>query len=320
MTNSPSPQAVSLRECPFCGGEAEIIHLDDGDNAGGSCVCCTSCQASGNVEFGRKENFVENWNRRASPADGVVVPRGEVTDEWADRFCEAINWSPDGQECKVVEGEMRCVTFRQIAKGHILAAIATGPDAASPALAATSVDPRLIEWGYPSTEEAIVHLGQLIEDQAAFDGLAATSVNLGAQNGPTVSDPSEYDECLASGGGEVPEGMMTLRDELIDKADELEMMDARGEIWGLEEVWEIMRRAATALTPPSADADKLVIAREALEPFAKIAGDYLTGGLRADLQARAPCLIRKFEPKDFFRARQALAALSATPGEVKGGA
>ena len=59
--------AGDLKPCPFCGGEAEIIHLDDGDNAGGSCVCCTKCQASGNVEFGRKENFVENWNRRAHP-------------------------------------------------------------------------------------------------------------------------------------------------------------------------------------------------------------------------------------------------------------
>lgn len=60
--------AGELKPCPFCGGEAEIIHLDDGDNAGGSCVCCTKCQASGNVEFGRKENFVDNWNRRAHPS------------------------------------------------------------------------------------------------------------------------------------------------------------------------------------------------------------------------------------------------------------
>ncbi|WP_404415416.1 Lar family restriction alleviation protein [Brevundimonas vesicularis] len=78
--------AGELKPCPFCGGEAEIIHLDDGDNAGGSCVCCTKCQASGNVEFGRKENFVDNWNRRAHPspppaadADRVRELEGEVT-------------------------------------------------------------------------------------------------------------------------------------------------------------------------------------------------------------------------------------------------
>lgn len=190
MTNSPTPQAVSLAPCPFCGGEAEIIHLDDGDNAGGSCVCCTACQASGNVEFGRKENFVENWNRRASPADGVVVPRDDVTDEWADRFCEAINWSPDGQECKVVEGEMRCVTFRQIAKGHILAAIATGPEAASPALSATS------------------GCGEAERLAAVLD-----------------KSPAEIRRALAN-------------------------LEAKGLI---------------VATPPSADADKLLIAREALE-------------------------------------------------------
>lgn len=57
-----------LLPCPFCGGDAEIVHIEDGENAGGRCVCCTRCMASGNVDFGRKENFVANWNRRALPA------------------------------------------------------------------------------------------------------------------------------------------------------------------------------------------------------------------------------------------------------------
>lgn len=34
-----------------------------------------------------------------------------------------------------------------------------------------AIDPRLIEWGYTSTDEAITHLGKLLDDQAAFDGL-----------------------------------------------------------------------------------------------------------------------------------------------------
>lgn len=55
----------ALLPCPFCGGDAEIVHIEDGENEGGSCVCCTVCQASGNVEFERKENFISNWNRRA---------------------------------------------------------------------------------------------------------------------------------------------------------------------------------------------------------------------------------------------------------------
>ena len=62
-----------LKPCPFCGGAAEIVNIDDGENAGGSCVCCTRCMASGNVEFGRKENFVSNWNRR----DPAVLARAE---------------------------------------------------------------------------------------------------------------------------------------------------------------------------------------------------------------------------------------------------
>ena len=54
-----------LKPCPFCGAEAEVIDIEEGENAGGSCVCCTRCQASSNVEFGFKENFVSNWDRRA---------------------------------------------------------------------------------------------------------------------------------------------------------------------------------------------------------------------------------------------------------------
>lgn len=36
-----------------------------------------------------------------------------------------------------------------------------------------AIDPRLTEWGYSTTDEAITHLGKLLEDQAAFDGLAS---------------------------------------------------------------------------------------------------------------------------------------------------
>lgn len=56
----------NLSPCPFCGGAAERIDIEDGNNAGGSFICCTVCQASSNVEFGFKENFVSNWNRRST--------------------------------------------------------------------------------------------------------------------------------------------------------------------------------------------------------------------------------------------------------------
>ena len=64
-----------LKPCPFCGGMAEIVEIDEGENAGGSCVCCTACLASSNVEFGFKENFISNWNRRVQTLAPDAVAR-----------------------------------------------------------------------------------------------------------------------------------------------------------------------------------------------------------------------------------------------------
>lgn len=62
--------AKGLAPCPFCGGEAERITLEDEENFGGDVICCTKCQASSHVEFGFKENLVAAWNRRA-PAQSI---------------------------------------------------------------------------------------------------------------------------------------------------------------------------------------------------------------------------------------------------------
>nr|MBA4770794.1 restriction alleviation protein, Lar family [Sphingobium sp.] len=57
----------ALEPCPFCGGEAERFTInEEGDNFGGDVICCKSCGASSHVEFGRKENLVSCWNRRAT--------------------------------------------------------------------------------------------------------------------------------------------------------------------------------------------------------------------------------------------------------------
>ncbi len=72
MTNIPKPEGEKLLPCPFCGGKAKRIDIEDGENAGGSCIACSECNASGNVEFGFKENFVSNWNRRSTPAPDLV--------------------------------------------------------------------------------------------------------------------------------------------------------------------------------------------------------------------------------------------------------
>lgn len=87
---------------------------------------------------------------REEAQPGRELIHGEVTDDWAERFCEAVNWSPDGQECKTVEGQLRCVTFRELAKGYILSAIATDPCTNTPApeaekLRVAEAEVRLIE-------------------------------------------------------------------------------------------------------------------------------------------------------------------------------
>lgn len=68
---------IDLKPCPFCGGDAEIVHIDDGENEGGSCVSCSRCLASSNVEFEFKENFVSNWNRRTE-VDIITSLRTEL--------------------------------------------------------------------------------------------------------------------------------------------------------------------------------------------------------------------------------------------------
>lgn len=74
ISETTAPDVAELLPCPFCGGKAEIINIEEGENAGGSCVCCTKCNASGNVEFGFKENFISNWNRRlAKPQEAAPV-------------------------------------------------------------------------------------------------------------------------------------------------------------------------------------------------------------------------------------------------------
>lgn len=66
--------ADKLLPCPFCGGKAERLDLTEGENAGGSCICCTVCHASSNLEFGYKENFVSNWNRRTPQTRAEAKP------------------------------------------------------------------------------------------------------------------------------------------------------------------------------------------------------------------------------------------------------
>ena len=59
---------TNLKQCPFCGGEAERIDIpaehDDIENAGASCIQSSRCAASTALHFDRKENLESSWNDR----------------------------------------------------------------------------------------------------------------------------------------------------------------------------------------------------------------------------------------------------------------
>lgn len=84
-----------LKPCPLCGGEAERVDIDEGENVGGSCISCKRCLASSNVEFEFKENFISNWNRRV-----------DAMSEW-----QPIETAPrDGTDVLLyLDGRMPCV-------------------------------------------------------------------------------------------------------------------------------------------------------------------------------------------------------------------
>lgn len=72
---------IKLLPCPFCSGRPEVIEVteDDGfENRGGSAIECQVCHASSHVEFGRKENLISSWNRRAALASAAVAEREPV--------------------------------------------------------------------------------------------------------------------------------------------------------------------------------------------------------------------------------------------------
>ena len=68
---------TNLKQCPFCGGEAERIDIpaehDDIENAGASCIQCSRCVASTALHFDRKENLESSWNDRKPTYIGKIA-------------------------------------------------------------------------------------------------------------------------------------------------------------------------------------------------------------------------------------------------------
>ena len=53
-----------LRPCPFCGGDAELVHLKSGDDY----VRCTECRARTRQHHENEVGARDDWNRRTREA------------------------------------------------------------------------------------------------------------------------------------------------------------------------------------------------------------------------------------------------------------
>lgn len=76
------------------------------------------------------DGYYRNWRAEAAEAKLANINdafRVDPDDAWAERFCAAVNWEPDGTESKIVEGQWHHVTFRELAKGYIKAALTAAP-------------------------------------------------------------------------------------------------------------------------------------------------------------------------------------------------
>ena len=80
---TPQEPESPYKPCPFCGGQAEKIAVDEASNMGGYVVTCCSCDASSAVVFPVKDSpdglLNVLWNRRAS----TPSPEGQTWhEEW----------------------------------------------------------------------------------------------------------------------------------------------------------------------------------------------------------------------------------------------
>ena len=69
---------IELKQCPFCGGEADIHECADFDSDmlkvvyGGMCgVHCTKCNIA-TLPYPREQEAIEAWNRRVEPQQKQV--------------------------------------------------------------------------------------------------------------------------------------------------------------------------------------------------------------------------------------------------------
>lgn len=89
-----------LKPCPFCGGKAKRVTLQDEENFGGDVIVCINCDACSRVVFGEKEGLNEAWNARAQLA-AIQGGMGEVVEVVGYR------WVQGGDELNGYEQSVR---------------------------------------------------------------------------------------------------------------------------------------------------------------------------------------------------------------------
>lgn len=71
---------IELKDCPFCGGHAEMWH---GEYDGGYYVICDECGAVTEQAM-TKEEAAKAWNRRVHEGPGAGGRRGQEDDQVDD--------------------------------------------------------------------------------------------------------------------------------------------------------------------------------------------------------------------------------------------
>lgn len=171
-----SPQSIvtqALLPCPFCGGEParHTLNASDGaDNEGGDVICCTKCQASSHVEFGRKENLVSRWNTRHREASTAEL-RAEN-----ERLRHSLGWA-----IAQIEGRTR---YERVEQFHNCLKIARA------ALSTTGVEGGVWGEARPMSEwdkrDEMVLLLVKFDDHSTDD--AQHAITIGANNDHNVGD------------------------------------------------------------------------------------------------------------------------------------
>jgi Lar family restriction alleviation protein len=310
LAKSPVPvrecpfEVEGLLPCPFCGGEAEILEITEGDevaNIGGSVVTCRQCGASSPVHFDRKENLEDSWNRRAARTPLASVEGADTDDTWRDLALQF-----DGHRIEAL------ALLRYVADGLIAAEL---PRFSGEVRQFLSAPPLAGEKVLAKRIAALAQSGRSSAEPVAWastDFVWKVNYNGEATVHDKVDDAWPIPLYLTPPVG--PQEAVAVTDEMVRKASNEYLMHKGERPWrvlrGGQELWETcalaMRAALVAALSPSGNdlradrtalVDRLERAAAAYERLGKVTRD--------DEKSRE---IRKAAIAELAEARKALLA------------